>query len=205
MRCGKCNIEFEGFFCPECGTSYAQDADIKVNDNKVQAIPEKVVESKQETNNISMQQQIDLERRTIRGRIYDTVEQAEIAREENNIIDRLKSRLLTTKSQKKRQIIMSEFRYEFTNVEAKERYALLQDKVSVNEPKGILICRILGISILFSILMILILGMMQFIDNPIFYIFVGWYAFGIWVWIIWKIILIVQRFSPYHYSNIKKI
>ncbi len=205
MRCIKCNTEFEGIFCPECGMKMENDVEVGKDEEKRTASiePVQVEKVEQRIHNCVNTLEGKIENKTIKEKNSGTV--IEKSREEHNQIDRLKMQLLSTRSQKKRQEIMSNFNCDFTDVEARKRYALLKDKVSMDEPKGILYCRIIGISVLVAIVMIVLLGMLDLVEHWIFSLFVLWYAIFFWVWLIWKIILLVKRFSPYHYLNIKNI
>ena len=132
----------------------------------------------------------DMDMRTVRGTVYKTLDEAELAKEEHNKIDVLKSQLLNTKSQKKRQKIFSDFTETITTIDAKNRYEMLKEKISRKVPVSELINRIYGITLLFALFAVIIGSILVGVDKSIFLMICAtWAGFGIWIWPIWKTVV----------------
>lgn len=89
---------------------------------------EKLKQEKLEQQKKDLELKRDLQKRTVYGTVYDSLEDAEKAKAEHNKVDVLKEQLLTTKSQKKRYEIFSKFDMDINNVDAKSRYDQLKER-----------------------------------------------------------------------------
>ena len=148
----------------------------------------------------------EMESRTVNGVMYKTFEEAEQARNEHKKIDLLKEKLLSTKSQKKRQEIFSEFNETIEIRETKHRLDLLASKVNAVPPKSELICKIYGYTVLFTFIIGMVDGMSAAEEmSTVGLICILWAGFGFWIWPIWKLVQIIKSKSSSHYKNIKKI
>lgn len=264
MICKNCGYEFEGIFCPECGTksdnvnidkdnttpkaeeisklttevqrvveeNARQEVRLKEVEriNKEKAESERIAREKAEKKlkekaeserlarekaekelkdrmetEILYKEKMNLDLRTFNGVVYSDEEEAVKAREENNIIDSLKQKLKTTKSQEQRRTIMAEFDFTISTSEAKKRLELLKIKVSQDKPKSIMINWIYGGTVLLSAIIVTVIESMSQMDSPLIYILLCWYGFGVPIWIIWKIVLTVKKHQKSYYLNIDKI
>lgn len=148
----------------------------------------------------------EMESRTVNGVMYKTIEEAQLARDEHKKLDLLKKKLLSTKSQKKRQEIFKDFDEAFEIREAKYRYDLLATKINTVPPKSEFICKIYGYTVLVTFVIYMIIAMTATDDiSTIGLVCALWAGFGCWIWPIWKIVQVIKRKSPNHYKNIKKI
>lgn len=150
----------------------------------------------------------DMDMRTVWGTAYQTLDEAVLAKEEHNKIDVLKSQLLNTKSQKKRQKIFSDFTETITTIDAKNRYEMLKEKISRKVPVSETINCIYGITVLVTFLVAMIGLVVLGTDTPIFPFLVicaTWAGFGIWIWPIWKLVLLIISVGQNYYKNIKNI
>lgn len=152
----------------------------------------------------------DLENRTVRGTVYKTVEEANAAKAEHDQIDILKEKLMLIKSQKRRREVFNEFKNELKFMDAKKRYELLKVKVETPTPLSEKALNIYGITVLSSILIFIyivlafnetVTGILERIEIICF----AWGGIGIWIWIIWKIVLMVRQRKSSYYRNIKDI
>ncbi len=231
MKCKMCSNEFdEGVFCPECGAKYegvklGTEDDVKEREcQEVETREQECKEIKENENgkacdkeNVGIQVEnvetrrleqenvkMEMESRTVRGVMYKTLEEAEKARSEHNKIDLLKEKLLTTKSQKKRQIIFKEFNESIEVSDVKNRYDLLAAKVSVVPAKVEKLCTIYGYSILIAFFISCTLMSSEEI-SMVGIICSTWTGFGFWIWPVWKMVKFIKSKSANHYTNIKKI
>lgn len=148
----------------------------------------------------------EMESRIVKGVMYKTFEEAEQARDEHKKIDFLKEKLLSTKSQKKRQEIFREFNEPIEIREAKYRYDLLAAKINTVPPKSEAICKIYGYTVLIAFVVYMIISMTTTNDiSTLGMICALWGGFGCWIWPIWKIVQVIKSKSANHYKNIKKI
>ena len=150
----------------------------------------------------------ELEARTYKGVVYSDTTQARLAKDEDDMIDNLKSRLLLTKKQQDRRKIVDEFKNNIQTPEVKKRLDALKMKAHQNRPKAILYNYIYGLSVILSIIITLIMGVSGLYTGSwenVMVIVVSWYAIGIPVWIVWKIVLVIKSHSPDYYLNIKDI
>lgn len=148
----------------------------------------------------------EMESRTVKGVMYKTFEEAEQARNEHKKIDLLKEKLLSTKSQKKRQEIFNEFREPIEIRETKFRYDLLADKINTVPPKSEKLCKMYGYTVLIAFVVYMVNSMIAGNDlSTVGLICALWCGFGCWIWPIWKIVQVIKSKSANHYKNIKKI
>lgn len=148
----------------------------------------------------------EMESRTVKGVMYKTFEEAEQARNEHKKIDLLKEKLLSTKSQKKRQEIFSEFNEPIEIRETKFRYDLLADKINTVPPKSEMVCKIYGYTVLVMFVICMVDAMIATDEmSTLGLISMLWAGFGCWIWPIWKIVQVIKSKSANHYKNIKKI
>lgn len=215
MKCSKCGTEFnEGIFCPECGTKYSEqktEESIKKKEAECvareQAEAERIAREQAETERL-VQENIkkEMESRTVRGTVYKSLDEAEVAKREHHMIDILKSQLMETKSQKKRKEIIGRFNEQIETIDAKNRYALLKNKVTKEIPLNEKIHSIYGITVLISLIVNVILLMSIEGEAPLIgKICIIWCGFGVWVWPIWKIVLFIKSKGKDYYKNIKNI
>ena len=165
---------------------------------------EKLKQEKLEQQKKDLELKRDLQKRTVYGTVYDSLEDAEKAKAEHNKVDVLKEQLLTTKSQKKRYEIFSKFDMDINNVDAKSRYDQLKEKVSTKEPVSEKINILYGITIVIAFILAAIFELTE-MNEILFMISMLWAAFGFWIWIIWKIIWFVKSKKKSYYKNIKYI
>lgn len=168
---------------------------------------ESLAKEKMETERLAQENlKRDIDMRTVRGTVYKTLDEAELAKEEHNKIDVLKSQLLNTKSQKKRQKIFSDFTETITTIDAKNRYEMLKEKISRKVPVSELINCIYGITLLFALFAVIIGSILVGVDKSIFLMICAtWVGFGIWIWPIWKMVLLIISVGQNYYKNIKNI
>lgn len=233
MKCQNCGFNFDGIFCPECGTKHfdviekekteelkrekERIAQEKLEEKKIakEKVKYEVLEKereklyqiekeKKETQRI-LKERLELEARTYNGVVYRTEEEARIAKEENIIVDALKQRLMNEKNQNKRREIMDDFQMELKTLEAKRRMELLKIKVTQDKPKSILYNWIYAVTIICAIIITILMGSYNKMDNWFFVVVVLWYGIGIPVWVVWKIILLFKKKSSNYYLNINKI
>lgn len=218
MKCSNCGTEFgEGMFCPECGTKYKgalQDYGRETIKEKEEAerLARERVEAERLAKKIELEKitQDNLKRgidmRTVRGTVYKTLDEAELAKDEHNKIDVLKTQLLGTKSQKKRQKIFGTFTETITTIDAKNRYELLKEKILRKVPLSEIINCIYGITVLFAFIIVIIGSVLKDVSTSIFLmVSAGWAGFGIWIWTIWKVVLLIKSMGKNYYKNIKNI
>lgn len=149
----------------------------------------------------------DFLNRTVRGTVYKTMDEAELAKKEHNMLDVLISQLVTLKSQKQRQGKFGEFNVEINTVDVKNRYELLKAKIMQKQPLSEKANAIYGVSVAIA-LVAWILGVLMDVDvetSTWLLITFMWSGAGLVVWPIWKIILFVKSRSKDYYKNIKKI
>lgn len=220
MKCKNCGFEYNGIFCPECGTrnleEYEKTEKAKTEENRIEyerllkekaeaeakAVQEKAIIEKAE------KEKLELEARTYKKVVYKNEAEAKLAREDDDKIEILKQQLLTTNKQVERQKILSEFREDITTAEAKKRLNLLSVKVNQKKPKSIMYNWIYGGTIILALLFTMIIGTISKVDGvwEIIIVFLAlWYGIGIPVWIVWKIILAVKSKSKDYYLNLKNI
>lgn len=141
---------------------------------------------------------------TVRGVMYQSIEEAEQAKREHELIDNLKKQLLTVKQQKKRQDIFGKFEVELEIPEVKNRYEVLRTKVLQKEPLSERLNLIYGITVLVTFVLGLIVEMVG-MDGEITnfaWVCLIWAGFGVWIWPIWKIALHIRSRSKDYCKNI---
>lgn len=228
MICKKCGHEFSaGIFCPECGTRYETPEEEVLKKEKAEA--ERIAKEKAEAERIererqeaeakrkaeeeriakqqveaekARQEQQALQERTYKGTVYDSREEAVIAREDEERIESLKKQLLSTKKQDERRKMIAEFGNPPVTVESRQRYDALKAKSEQEKPKSIIINWIYGITVLIAMISAVALNME---NGAIYYAAMVWAGFGIYIWVIWKIVLFVKSRSKKYYLNIKHI
>lgn len=227
MICNKCGHEFSaGIFCPECGTRYETSEEVL---KKEKAEAERIAKEKAEAERIeherqeaeakrkageeyiarqqaeaekARQEQQALQERTYKGTVYESREEATIAREDEERIESLKKKLLFTKKQDERRKIIAEFGNPPVTAESRQRYDALKAKSEQEKPKSIIINWIYGITVLIAMILAVALSVE---NGAIYYVAMVWAGFGIYIWIIWKIVLFVKSKSKKYYLNIKHI
>ena len=150
----------------------------------------------------------ELKNRTVRGVLYSTLSEADNAREEHNQIDILKEKLMLVKSQEKRVEIFRAFKYEFQFADPKRRYELLKLKIETPVPRSEKYINIYGISVLITFFIYLVLNMNEGLTGILLGISMGcfiWSSFGVWIWVVWKIVLKCKRKKKNYYKNIEDI
>lgn len=151
-----------------------------------------------------LERQKDLEQRTYRGYTYNTLEEAGLAKIENEQIDALKTELMSIKKQEKRKELFESKKMELRTQEAQNRYRLLQQKVSAETPKAEKINSIYGITVLIAFIVYMVgIGIVGM--NSVIYMCVLWGGCGIWIWAIWKVVLVIKSKKKDYYKNIKDI
>lgn len=228
MICSKCGHEFSaGVFCPECGTRYEtpEEEVLKKKKAEVERIAKEKAEAeriererqeaeakrKAEEERIARQQaeaekarqeQQALQERTYKGTVYESREEAAIAREDEERVESLKKKLLSTKKQDERRNMIAEFGNPPMTAESRQRYDALKAKSEQEKPKSIIINWIYGITVLIAMIPAVTLSVE---NGAVYYAAMVWAGFGIYIWAIWKIVLFVKSKSKKYYLNIKHI
>lgn len=155
---------------------------------------------------LELKRQKDIEQRTVRGYEYKTLEEAELARKENTQIDALKARLMPIKKQEKRKELFENENLEIKTWEANERYKLLKQKIYTVPPKSERFNFIYGISIIITFFLYIFgEGIQSLAANPLVIAMGVWCMFGFWIWVVWKIVLVVKSKKVDYYKNISNI
>lgn len=170
-----------------------------------QAEAEQKMREKLEIEQANSEKSVSL--RTVRGVVYKTIDEAELAKREHAMIDNLKNQLLTIKSQKKRQKKFSEFKTEMKTFDAKSRYELLKGKMIQKQPLSEKANAIYGWTVFVaSIAWIVIAIVEENVDTSTwFYVMFFWSFLGVIIWSVWKIVLFIKSKGKNYYKNIKKI
>lgn len=134
----------------------------------------------------------EIESRTVKGVIYKTFEEAEQARIEHKKIDLLKEKLLLEKSSQKRKEIYSNFHETILIKEVKYRYDLLQETINNTFEKSRKLNIVYGISVIITFILAMIFELSNK-NEILFTVFMIWTGFGVWIWPIWKIVLVVKN------------
>ena len=228
MICKKCGHEFSaGVFCPECGTRYETPEEEALKKEKAEA--ERIAKEKAEAERIererqeaevkrkaeeeriakqqakaekARQEQQALQERTYKGTVYESREEASIARADEERVENLKKQLLSTKKQDERRKMIAEFGNPPMTFESRQRYDALKAKSEQEKPKSIIINWIYGITVLIAMIPAVTLSVE---NGAIYYAAMVWAGFGIYIWVIWKIVLFVKSRSKKYYLNIKHI
>jgi hypothetical protein len=144
----------------------------------------------------------ELAARTYNGKVYADKEEAELAKSETDKVDELKQRLLSTKKQDERRKMIAEFGAPPVTKESRQRYDELKAKSELEKPKSIIINWIYGITVLIAFIPAVTLS----VDNgAVYYIALAWAGCGFYIWIIWKIVLLIKSKGKKYYLNIKHI
>lgn len=164
-------------------------------------------ERKQEQERLlELKRQRDREQRIVRGYEYKTLEEADLARRENAQIDALKARLMPIKKQEKRKELLEKENLEIKTWEANERYKLLKQKIYTVPPKSERFNFIYGISIIITFFLYIFgEGIQSLAANPLVIAMGVWCMFGFWIWVVWKIVLVVKSKKVDYYKNISNI
>lgn len=237
MKCGNCGTSFnEGIFCPKCGQKVINDDSnfISIEDDEKKKLreenerlkekqqlleerkkAEEEEERKKEKQRLEEAERLiqensmrDLENRTVHGTVYKTEEEAIQARAEHDMIDILKEKLMSIKSQEMRKEAFYEFNEELHFPETKRRYGLLKVKVETPKPVSEKVINIYGISILIALVIGVALMESNTLSKPLEIVWVGcmlWYGIGFWVWIIWRMILFIKQKKSSYYRNLQDI
>ena len=216
MICKKCGTKFsQGVFCPKCGEKITSESTDKSNhevssvDKELELLKQKNENLRLERERLTREQEMakrDLDSRTVQGTVYKSIEEAEQAKREHNMIDGLRENLMSTKSQRKRKEIFEQFNEQIATVEVMNRYELLKTKVTRAIPISEKLSRIYGVTVLITFVVSMVMFSIIEGEVPLVgQIFIIWASFGIWIWPIWKIILFVKSKSKNYYKNLKNI
>lgn len=235
MKCNNCGTFFkEGIFCPECGMKVIDEDSAKSVDEEYKKLKEENGRLKEENllmeqqrkerekeEKEKMQKRLeeaerliqeseskDLENRTVRGTVYKTEEEAMQAKAEHASIDILKEQLMLIKSQERRKEVFYEFKEELHYTDTRQRYELLKVKVETPKPTSEKIINIYGISVLLTFMIYMILSEYKVSSGflaGILIVCLIWSGFGLWIWIIWKIVLSIKRKKGSYYGNLSNI
>lgn len=178
----------EAIYNAECGTNQLEQS------IKEKAEIERRAKERAETERLVQEnKKRDIDSRTVLGTVYKSLSEAENAKKEHAMIDILKSRLMETKSQKKRKEIFGQFNEQIVTIDAKNRYELLKDKVTREVPLNEKINGLYGITVLITFVFTMILTMTVEGEFPLLgKISILWSGFGVWIWPIWKIVLFIR-------------
>lgn len=188
------------------------EKELKEQEEKVKK--EEVERLKSEKEAVEAQKQLEREqekRRSYAGVTYRTEEEAISAREDNEKINMLKQRLLSTNKQKERKLIFEEFSETITNPIAKQRLEQLKIKVNKKYPIHMILNWVLDGLVLCGMFSILAAGFLDpdtYIGNFIFSIIVLLFCIAFFLIlpaIGWTIFSIVKMCSKSYYKNIKHI
>lgn len=126
---------------------------------------------------------------TVKGIVYTTLEEADRACYEQKIVDDLKEKLLKEKSRKLQQILLSGFKDDLQIAVEKERYEALKciyqnkdlsNKWNIWYGISVLVCFVIGV-------------ILEGTSSNGYLIPIIWAGFGVWIWPIWKIVLVVKN------------
>ena len=134
-------------------------------------------------------------------------EEEAVIREDTVRIESLKRRLLSTKKQNERRKMITEFGNPPVTLESRLRYDALKEKAEMEEPKEILICKLYGITVLLTFVGFVVSGIInpEISETALGIGTVIWAGFGVFIWPIWKIVLLVKSKRKNYYLNIKHI
>ena len=162
---------------------------------------ERIAKERVEAERLRQEQQ-DLQERTYNGVVYASREEAATAKADNEQIESLKKKLLSTKKQDERRKMIAEFGNPPVTPESRQRYDALKEKSEIEKPKSILINWIYGITVLIAIILYAVMGSGMGAMGMGLMI---WGGFGFYIWPIWKIVLFVKSKNKNYYLNIKHI
>jgi DNA-directed RNA polymerase subunit RPC12/RpoP len=205
MKCVQCGHEFtEGIFCPKCGHKYDVDEVVQIEKEKAELEKqeeERKAREQAEAERVRREQE-ELTARTYNGKVYANKEEAELAKTEADKVEGLKQRMLSTKKQDERRNLIAEFGTPPVTMESRQRYDALKAKTEQKKPKSITINWIYGITVLIALIPAAIFS----VDNgAVYYVSMAWAGCGIYIWIIWKIVLFIKSKGEKYYLNIKHI
>lgn len=132
-------------------------------------------------------------------------EESEKLLKDNEIIDILKNKLMSTRSQEERRKMLSEFDEQLNCIASQKRIEELRNKVNQKQPHGSMANWIFGVSVILAIVAAGILGGTGNAESQFLIVAAIWYGLGIPVWILWRIVLVVQSRSKKFCLNIKHI
>lgn len=148
----------------------------------------------------------EMETRTVKGIVYETLEEAELAKKEHYMIDLLKERLQSEKKQENRQEILKDYKEEFQILEARHRFELIKSRVDKKVPFAEKANFIYGITVLITFVISMIAMSAYPESNNVFIMICFWWtAFGVWTWLVWKIVLFIKSRRKDYYKNIGDI
>lgn len=159
----------------------------------------RIAEKKREEERLRKEKQ-EIEARTFNGTVYADKEEAALAKSESEQIEILKQKLLSTKKQDERRQIIADFGEPPKIFENQKRYEALKIKAEMEPPKSVLINWIYGITVLVAFVLVIALN-----SGAVYNAAMVWAGFGIWIWVIWKIVLVVKSKKKDYYLNIKHI
>jgi len=134
-------------------------------------------------------------------------EDAKMLKEDNELIEALKSRLMATKSQEERKKIIDGFTGKLNCEVSVQRLQHLRDKAEQSPSSASLVNWIFGGTIIFAFIAACIMVCIsdKFMDSPFYVIDMLWFVFGLPVWIVWRIVLFIKSKLKSYYLNIKHI
>lgn len=234
MKCVKCGTEFyEGIFCPECGTrlevgeesistpvTEPYDAEaIKLKNETLQMEAAKVeaetkrLEKEAEIKRLQIQEEQlkqaasqkalkEKASRTFRNVEYKTTEECNKAKKDHETIEQWISELSRYKKQNKRQELFASLPINsISTADALERIEKLKTRVNVPDPIGNKINFFIGILALVTFVLLLVVP--DGTTLSLVMVAIGSIAF--WVWLIWRIIIIIKsksKSSPLYLKDI---
>lgn len=199
MNCLECGADNQnGKFCTACGTKLETQElwdDVVSSADVTESDVKETVEEELKT--------CDIEAKKVG---FDkTIEENEFAKKDHAEIDMLISKMMETKSQKRRQQILHEFTGEITDVDAKIRFGKLEEKVNRKVPLSEKLNYWFGMGALVAFVVYMIEATVFAEISTVGLICALWGSAGIWIWPIWKVVLVRKRKKPWHYLNIKDI
>ena len=177
--------------------------EIKIQEEKRLAAKEaekKQIELERKENQRKQQKEIELKRQeeekerqriamcTVKGIVYNTLEEADRARYEQKTIDELKEKLLHEKSRKRQQTLLDELENNLQIPVEQKRYEDLKN-IYANKDLSHKLNFWYGISIVVCLVIEIIIEGTS--SDWMFTLL--WGGFGIWIWPVWKIILIIKN------------
>jgi predicted nucleic acid-binding Zn-ribbon protein len=205
MKCVQCGHEFtEGIFCPECGHKYDVDEVARIEKEKAELEKQEAERKAREQAEVqkARQEQEELAARTYNGKVYADKEEAELAKTEADKVEGLKQRMLSTKKQDERRKMVAEFGTPPVTMESRQRYDALKSKAEQQKPKSIIINWIYGLTVLIAFILVAVLNVE---NGAVYYVAMAWAGCGIYIWIIWKIVLFIKSKGEKYYLNIKHL
>lgn len=163
----------------------AEKKQIELEKREQQRKQQKEIELKRQEEEKARQH---IEACTVKGVVYNTLEEADRARYEQKTIDELKEKLLHEKSRKRQQTLLDEFDNNLQIPVEQKRYEDLKS-IYANKDLSHKLNFWYGISIVVCLVIAMIVDSTS--DGSLFPTL--WAAFGIWIWPVWKIVLVIKN------------